>query len=111
MVACSESQRPCALPYNAPHAAAAPLRTAAARLTALLPLPLARRQPIRTVVKHAVLASGASASSAWQAELDAATPAVLASWLVMGMRRILRLTYLADKGCVSGRAWSEVCCL
>ncbi len=86
------------LPYGAPHAAAAPLRTAAARLTVLLPLPLARLQPVFTAYKHAVLAQGAAASPAWQAELAAATPAALASWLLMGVPRNMRLSYLADNG-------------
>lgn len=43
-----------------------------------------------------MLLRGATAQPAWQAKLDAATPATLAGWVQKGVPHIMRLTYLVD---------------
>lgn len=41
-----------------------------------------------------MLAQGAAASPAWWAKVADAKPAMLARWLELGEKRLLRLTYL-----------------
>ncbi len=71
-----------------------PSRPALATPTAPSPL-----QPVAiTAHKYALLAQAAAANPSWRQELAAASPSLLNRFLMLGVPRLMRMSYLLQKG-------------